>query len=120
MPVSVRELHRTQMAEAVVVSSGGQALNLTSDARATCGTVETDPAVLALYHEECNATDLEIWTALPLDISHVGLPSRNLIIHGYTVRCTSYCSRRAHARVSIMHSLAVAFSQGNSDMVLLQ
>lgn len=92
--MSVRKLDRTQMAEAVVVSSGGQALNLTSDTRATCGTVQTDPAVLALYHEECNATDLEIWTALPLDISHVGLPSRNLIIHGYAVRCTSYCTPR--------------------------
>ncbi len=29
-------------------------------------------------------------------------------------------SERVHARVSIMHSLAVAFSQGTSYMVLLQ
>lgn len=94
MHVSVREPDRTQVAKAVVVSTGGQALNLTSDTRATCGALQTDPAVLALYHEECNATDLEIWTALPLDISNVGLPSRNLIIHGYAVRCTSYCTLR--------------------------
>ena len=66
--------------------AGGQALNSTLDLRVTCGTVETDPAVLALYHEECNATDLEVWTALPLDISSTGLRSRNLIIHGYTVQ----------------------------------
>lgn len=68
------------------LSAGGQALNSTVGTRAGCGTQETDPAVLALYHEECNATDLEVWTALPLDISRTGVPSRNLIIHGYTVK----------------------------------
>lgn len=72
------------------MSAGGQALTLTSGSQATCGTVETDPAVLALYHEECNATDLEVWTALPLDISSVGVPSKNLIIHGYMVQITSF------------------------------
>ena len=72
------------------MAAGGQALSLTSNTRATCGAVETDPAVLALYHEECNATDLEVWTALPLDISRVGLPSRNLIVHGYTVQNTLF------------------------------
>ena len=79
------------------MSAGGQALTLTSGARLSCGTAETDPAVLALYHEECNATDLEVWTALPLDISATGLPSKNLIVHGYTVQ--SYSFSWLHKRV---------------------